>query len=60
MTFKIMGKVKIDKMWDFPGGPVVRTLHFHSRGHKPCGIVRKKKDKMVEEMHTERENSHDH
>ena len=20
--------------WDFPGGPVVKTLHFHCRGHK--------------------------
>ena len=20
--------------WDFPGGPVVKTLYFHCRGHK--------------------------
>jgi len=20
--------------WDFPGGPVVKTLHFHCRGHR--------------------------
>ena len=23
---------KKDKSWEFPGGPVVRTLHFHCRG----------------------------
>ena len=22
------------KMRDFPGGPVVRALHFHCRGHR--------------------------
>ena len=21
-------------MWDFPGGPVVKTPHFHFRGHE--------------------------
>ena len=25
-TFKV-------ELQDFPGGPVVKTLHFHSRGH---------------------------
>ena len=25
--------VKEQKSWDFPGGPVVKTLHFQRRGH---------------------------
>ena len=25
---------KIFSTWDFPGGPVVRILCFHCRGHK--------------------------
>ena len=25
-------KVKVDPNWDFLGGPVVKTLHFHRRG----------------------------
>ena len=40
---------------DFPGGPVVKTLRFHCRGHRidpgsgkfhmPCGAAKKKKKK---------------
>ena len=26
------GEGQIDPNWDFPGGPVVKTLHFHCRG----------------------------
>ena len=25
--------LKVEKDWDFLGGPAVRTLHFHCRGH---------------------------
>ena len=27
------GLVQSQVPWDFPGGPVVRTLHFHGKGH---------------------------
>ena len=40
---------------DFPGGPVVKTLRFHCRGHRidpgsgkfhmPCGAAKKKRKK---------------
>ena len=29
-----MSSFKILAGWDFPDGPVVRTLHFHYRGHR--------------------------
>ena len=25
---------KQDLYWDFPGSPVVKALHFHSKGHR--------------------------
>ena len=25
--------VQMGDSWDFPGGPVVKTPHFHGRGH---------------------------
>lgn len=25
---------KSEGFWEFPGGPVVKTLHVHCRGHK--------------------------
>ena len=27
------GKRRVRRAGDFPGGPVVKTLHFHCRGH---------------------------
>ena len=24
--------IKKNRVWDFPGGPVVKTLHFHAGG----------------------------
>ena len=37
------------ELGEFPGGPVVRTQHFHClvgelRSRKPCGMARKKKE----------------
>ena len=34
MNYKIKCKIKSNNIWDFPGGPVVKTLHFHCRGHR--------------------------
>ena len=28
-----VGALKKRKEWEFPDGPVVKTLHFHCRGH---------------------------
>ena len=28
------GQFKSKSLWDFPGDPVVRPLHFHGRGHR--------------------------
>ena len=30
----LLKKKKKSKSWEFPGGPVVRTLHFHYRRHR--------------------------
>ena len=32
--FSIIGYYKILSIGDFPGGPVVKTPHFHYRGHR--------------------------
>ena len=33
--YKVLWKISERGVeWDFPGGPVVKTLHFHCRGHK--------------------------
>ena len=57
----------LEKSRDFPGGPVVKTLHFQHRGHEfnpwsgkihmPCGQKikfkkKKKKKKMIYERKT--------
>ena len=51
------GKRRVRRAGDFPGGPVVKTLHFHCRGHgsnplvgelrshMPSGVTKKKKGK---------------
>ena len=48
-------KFKNSRIWDFPGGLVIKTLHFHCRGkqvqslirelrsHMLCGMAKKKK-----------------
>ena len=28
------GRVKVLGLWDFPGGPVIKTLHFQCRGYR--------------------------
>ena len=45
------------RVWDFPGGPVVKIPHFHYRGHRfepwsgkfhmPCGEAEKKKKRIT-------------
>ena len=37
---------KTNKSWDFPGGPVVKNLHFHCRGKKK----RKEKQTKADEV----------
>ena len=33
--YKVLWKISERGIgWDFPGGPVVKTLYFHCRGHK--------------------------
>ena len=55
---------KKEMSWDFPGGPTVRTLHFHRRGrgsipgwelrsHKPSGMARKKGRPWVNKTETD-------
>uniref|UniRef100_A0A8C0DVK7 Tubulin/FtsZ GTPase domain-containing protein n=1 Tax=Balaenoptera musculus TaxID=9771 RepID=A0A8C0DVK7_BALMU len=38
-------KKKKRQLWEFPGGPVVRTLSFHCWSSKPHGVAKKKKKK---------------
>ena len=55
ISMDITKNTKINKCWDFPGGPVVKTPCFHCRGHgfdpwlgkipMPHGVTGKKKKK---------------
>ena len=59
ISMDITKDTKINKCWDFPGGPVVKTPCFHCRGHRfdpwlgkipmPHGVTGKKKKKKEKE-----------